>query len=52
MAERDDIVFMPDDSRQLKLVETFVREHSGRDVTSERVAGLPEGRALYRLTLR
>ena len=49
LAAKDNIVFLPDDDRQLGLVETFITEHTGRAVTADEVAELEGGGTLYRL---
>lgn len=49
LAAKDNLVFLPDDAEQLRLVETFISEHSGRNVAVDEVADFGGGRELYRL---
>ena len=52
IARKDNIVYVPDDAEQLRLVATFIQEHTGGTVTATEIHQLPEGKAIYRLSLQ
>lgn len=51
IARKDNLVYIPDDAKQLKLVITFIQEHTGENVTETKIQQLPEGKNIYRLAL-
>lgn len=52
LAQKDNLVFVPDNSQQLDIVTKFIEEHTGQTVNIRQLGSLNESATIYKLTLK
>jgi hypothetical protein len=51
IAQKDNLVFIPDNPQQLNLVTAFIEEHTGKRVNTEQISTLDGMAVVYKLSL-